>query len=72
MAIIQPTYIKDYVDYRYPNAIENNGLSEYNFLYSPISKVFLFKETKGKLTEVTIDLPTIDNLIEVNIQGSRN
>lgn len=72
MAIILPTYIKDYTPYRYPDEIENTGISDYNFLYTPISKVFLFKDTTGKLTEVTIDFPVIDNLLKVNKQGARS
>ncbi|MFN7656227.1 MAG: hypothetical protein ACK5OW_00390 [bacterium] len=71
MAIILPTYSQDYLPYRYADRIENNGLSEYNFFYSPVSKVFWFKNPKGTLTQVTIDLPTIDNLIEVNNNGQR-
>ena len=69
MAIIQPTYVKDYMSYRYPDAIENNGLSDYNFFYTPINKVFWFKKPSGNLTEVTIDFLKIDNLIEVNNNG---
>ena len=72
MAIIQPTYVKDYMSYRYPDAIENNGLSDYNFFYTPISKVFLFKESKSKLTEVKIDLLLLNNLVEVNPEGTRS
>ena len=71
MAIINPTYNENFVKYRFADKIELNGLSNYNFFYSPISKEFLLKESKGKLTKVTIDLPMIDNLIKVNIQSSR-
>lgn len=69
MAIILPKYAPDYIPYRYPDKIEGNGLSDYNFFYTPVNKSFWFKNPNGKLTEVTIDFLKIDNLIVVNNNG---
>ena len=72
MAILEPQYVPNYVAYRYPNAFEFNGLSDYNFLYTPVSKPFLFKSENDKVAQqITIDLLVLDNLIEVNDNGQR-
>ena len=66
MASIQPNTNPNKLSYRYPNLIENNGVSAFDFFYSATNKTFLFKGLGTPLTNVTIDFLKVDNMFVTN------
>lgn len=66
MASIQPKYDSNKLSYRFPNLIENNGISNFDFFYSATNKAFLFKDKNSSLTNVTIDFIKVDNMFVAN------
>jgi hypothetical protein len=63
---IQPKYDTNNLPYRFPNLIENNGISKFDFFYSTTNKTFLFKDKNSSLTNVTIDFIKVDNMFVTN------
>lgn len=67
LTINQPKYGQNFLPYRYPNLIEANGISNYDFFYSALNKTFYFKSDKNTpLTTVAIDFLSRDNAFIVN------